>query len=79
MADEGVNDDAPSLGAATAALKHRLVVLRLEHQALDTAVAALQAKPMPDQIMIARLKKRKLLLKDQLFQLEDQLTPDIIA
>ncbi len=53
--------------------------LRQEHQDLDAAVAALQLAPQPDQIRLARLKKRKLALRDQIAALEDQLTPDIIA
>ena len=41
--------------------------------------AALTAKPLPDQLQIARLKKQKLALRDQITRLEDRLTPDIIA
>jgi hypothetical protein len=51
----------------------------LAHQDLDAAVRALEASPRPDQIQIARLKKRKLGLRDQITKLEDRLTPDIIA
>ncbi len=61
------------------ALGERIAELRQEHQDLDAAVAALQLAPQPDQIRIARLKKRKLALRDQIAALEDQLTPDIIA
>ena len=43
------------------------------------AVSALESKPMPDQIQIARLKKKKLSLRDLIARMEDQLTPDIIA
>ncbi|MEA3037996.1 MAG: hypothetical protein QOE79_509 [Sphingomonadales bacterium] len=57
----------------------RLVRLRTEHRDLDSAIAALLAVPAPDQLQIARLKKRKLRLKDEIAQLEDQLIPDIIA
>jgi len=53
--------------------------LRLEHQDLDDAVRALESLPMPDQLQIARLKKKKLTLRDQIAKLEDRLTPDIIA
>jgi hypothetical protein len=61
------------------ALKAKLAVLRQEHEDLDAAIAALEAAPSPDQIRIARVKKRKLALRDQIALLEDQLTPDIIA
>ena len=57
----------------------RLVWLRTEHRDLDAAIAALFASPAPDQLQIARLKKRKLRLKDQIAVVEDQLLPDIIA
>jgi hypothetical protein len=57
----------------------RLVRLRTEHRDLDSAIEALLAMPAPDQLQIARLKKRKLRLKDEIAQLEDQLIPDIIA
>ena len=60
-------------------LRLRLASLHLEHQDLDAAVSALESKPMPDQIQIARLKKKKLMMRDVIVRLEDQLTPDIIA
>ena len=57
----------------------RLAALRSEHRDLDTAIAALVESGGPDQLQVARLKKRKLLLKDQIAFFEDHLTPDIIA
>jgi hypothetical protein len=57
----------------------RLVRLRLEHRDLDAAIEALRAVPAPNQLQIARLKKRKLRLKDEIAMVEDQLIPDIIA
>ena len=60
-------------------LNQQLQALRIEHRDMDTAIAALLATPIPDQLQIARLKKRKLLLKDKIAVLEDQLIPDIIA
>ena len=57
----------------------RLVRLRLEHRDLDAAIEALLAAAAPDQLQIARLKKRKLRLRDEIALLEDQLVPDIIA
>jgi hypothetical protein len=61
------------------AAAQRLAVLRTEHRDLDDAIEALRAAPMPDQLQIARLKKRKLRLRDEIAALEDQLIPDIIA
>ncbi len=57
----------------------RLGILRTEHRDLDSAVEALRAMGSSDQLQIARLKKRKLALKDEIAMLEDQLIPDIIA
>ena len=57
----------------------RLVRLRQEHRDLDSAIEALRAAPAQDQLQLARLKKRKLRLKDEIALLEDQLIPDIIA
>jgi hypothetical protein len=67
----------PSGGEMSAAA--RLVRLRTEHRDLDAAIAALLAVPAPDQLQVARLKKRKLRLRDEIALLEDQLIPDIIA
>ncbi len=57
----------------------RLAWLRIEHRDLDAAIEALRAAPSPDQIRLARLKKRKLRLKDEIAMLEDLVVPDIIA
>jgi len=62
-----------------ARIRAEIVTLREEHQDLDDAVRALESLPRPDQIRIARLKKKKLTLRDQIATLEDRLTPDIIA
>jgi hypothetical protein len=53
--------------------------LRQEHRDLDAAIDALMFASASDQLQVARLKKRKLALKDQIAMLEDQLIPDIIA
>ena len=74
MNDLETEDDETSL-----ALKAKLAHLRQDHQDLDAAVQALETQPFPDMIQIARLKKRKLGLRDQIVILENQLTPDIIA
>jgi len=60
-------------------IRSQIATLREEHQDLDDAVRALESLPMPDQLQIARLKKKKLILRDQIAKLEDRLTPDIIA
>lgn len=60
-------------------VRERLEVLRIEHRDLDDAVLALLAASLPDQLQIARLKRRKLRLRDEIAMLEDQLIPDIIA
>ncbi len=60
-------------------LQTRINLLRMEHRDLDAAIAALIAGGAPDQLLLARLKKRKLGLKDQIITLESQLIPDIIA
>ncbi|MDJ0978949.1 MAG: DUF465 domain-containing protein [Erythrobacter sp.] len=66
-----------------AELQKRLELLRSEHRDLDAAIVALseagQEKGFTDQLQIARLKKRKLRLKDQIAIIEDTLLPDIIA
>lgn len=60
-------------------MRKRLEAFRLEHRDLDAAIDALTAGGVRDQLQIARLKKRKLLLKDQISMIEDYLIPDIIA
>ncbi|MGD8809609.1 MAG: DUF465 domain-containing protein [Gammaproteobacteria bacterium] len=61
------------------AIRQRLEELKLEHRDLDDAIARVAESPPFDQIKIQRLKKRKLMLKDEISRLEDQLLPDIIA
>jgi hypothetical protein len=60
-------------------LREQLARLQQEHRDLDAAIAALASSPGSDLIQVQRLKKRKLVLRDQIRQVEDQLTPDIIA
>ncbi|MEO1490010.1 MAG: DUF465 domain-containing protein [Pseudomonadota bacterium] len=62
-----------------AELQKQLELLRSEHRDLDAAIAALTDAGSTDQLQIARLKKRKLRLKDQISIIEDTLLPDIIA
>jgi hypothetical protein len=60
-------------------LREQLGRLQQEHRDLDAAIAALEASPGSDIIQVQRLKKRKLMLRDKIRAIEDQLTPDIIA
>lgn len=60
-------------------LLSRLNLLRIEHRDLDAAIIALGQGGPIDQLQLARLKKRKLKLRDEIAQIEDQLIPDIIA
>jgi hypothetical protein len=56
-----------------------LEALRSEHRDLDERIRALSSEPTGDQLELARLKRRKLLLKDQIQLILDSTTPDIIA
>jgi hypothetical protein len=60
-------------------LRAELARLQQEHRDLDAAIEALSDAPGRDQIQVQRLKKRKLVLRDRIAFIEDQLTPDIIA
>lgn len=60
-------------------LREQLVQLRNEHRELDDEIVTLETSGTADQLLIRRLKKRKLALKDQIQAVEDQLLPDIIA
>jgi hypothetical protein len=66
-------------GVTEEEMRKRLAVLRIEHRDLDAAISALSGADSQDQLQIARLKKRKLRLRDQIAIIEDYLTPDIIA
>ena len=57
----------------------RIELLRIEHRDIDAAIDALLEQGSTDQLQIARLKKRKLRLRDEISFLSDQLIPDIIA
>lgn len=62
-----------------AQIRGRMDALRQEHRDLDAAITALAGQSVPDQLQLARLKKRKLRLRDEIAILEDYLLPDIIA
>jgi hypothetical protein len=63
----------------TAAIEARHIELQQEHRDLDLAIASLVEAPVHDELRLKRMKKRKLLLKDQIAFLESQLHPDISA
>jgi hypothetical protein len=62
-----------------AQIRARITALEIEHSDLDYIIATLSQDPVHDQLRLRRLKKRKLLLKDQIAMLKDRLIPDIIA
>jgi hypothetical protein len=63
----------------TTTLTHRLTELKVEHRDLDEVIARLTAAGSTDQLLIQRLKKRKLQLKDYIARIESRLIPDLDA
>ena len=61
------------------ALQERIVELKMEHRDLDAAIERLEADQAHDELQIRRLKRRKLLLKDQIARIERALDPDVLA
>ncbi len=61
------------------AIRARLQTLRIEHRDLDEIIHRLQREGHVDQLLLRRLKKRKLLLKDMISRLESRLIPDLDA
>jgi hypothetical protein len=74
-----MNDDTPFLTEEELALRAQVKVLRLEHADLDASIEALSHMPIPDQLLIARLKRKKLLVRDEIVKIESRILPDIIA
>lgn len=72
------NEDDYS-GANDESLSIKLQILQQEHADLDAAIRALECQPHHDRLSVARLKKKKLHLKDIMQAIKDQMTPDIIA
>lgn len=60
-------------------IKAKIEGLRVEHRDLDDVIARLSANPVVDQLQLIRMKKRKLMLKDQIARLESRLIPDLNA
>ena len=73
------DNDGEMIPMPNVEIRAKLVELRQKHQDLDAAVEALAQMPTPDQLQIARLKKQKLVLRDQIVKLENMLTPDLLA
>mgnify|MGYP003631904924 CR=1 FL=1 len=67
------------MGMSDEELQMRLELLKIEHRDLDEAITALVEAGNADQLRLARLKKRKLHLRDRIIMIENQLIPDIIA
>jgi hypothetical protein len=61
------------------AFQQRIVELKMEHRDLDTAIDRLAADSAHDELQLRRLKRRKLLLKDQIARLEREIDPDVLA
>jgi hypothetical protein len=61
------------------AFQQRIVELKMEHRDLDTAIERLAADSAHDELQLRRLKRRKLLLKDQIARLERDIDPDVLA
>jgi hypothetical protein len=67
------------ISAEVVAWRGEMALLKQEHKDLDDAIHALEAMPVPDQILIARMKRKKLALRDRIATFEDKINPDIIA
>jgi hypothetical protein len=75
--DRRIMDDIGN--ADRVAQMQRLAQLKQEHRDLDSAIGRLAAAPDHDQLQVTRLKRRKLLLKDNIARLEREIDPDILA
>ena len=71
--------DLPLTEEEKAQIRERLHALEIEHHDLDDVINRLSVDPKQDQLQLQRLKKRKLILKDQIQKLRARLIPDIIA
>ncbi len=60
-------------------VRARMIELEVEHRDLDAAIGRLNADAEPDDLLLRRMKKRKLYLKDEIIRLKMQLVPDIPA
>jgi len=74
-----MNDHDITLTEEELALHAKLAALKQEHLDLDASIEALSRMPVPDQLMIARLKRKKLTLRDEIVKVEALILPPIIA
>ena len=74
-----MNDDEDLSDAEERELHDRVKALRQEHADLDASIEALGAMPVPDQLRIARMKRKKLSVRDEIVKIESRILPDIIA
>lgn len=74
-----MNDDATPIDEETILLTARVKALRQEHADLDASIEALERMPIPDQLLIVRMKRKKLSLRDEIVKIEARILPDIIA
>jgi hypothetical protein len=74
-----MGDDADKVNTELLRRLERLRALRIEHRDLDDVITRLQMDMYVDEIQLRRLKKRKLMLKDQIARLESELIPDLNA
>jgi hypothetical protein len=79
MAQFGMSEADDNVDTETFQHLERLRQLRIEHRDLDDVINRLQMDLYVDQVQMRRLKKRKLLLKDQIARIESQLIPDLNA
>jgi hypothetical protein len=74
------DDNVAGIGDADrVALQQRIVALKVEHRDLDAAIERMTSDPGHDELSARRMKRRKLLLKDEIARLERQLDPDVPA
>lgn len=69
----------PNAPSDLSRITHRVAELRLEHRDLDVAIQQLEAHGVADELMVKRMKRRKLQIKDQIARLESALIPDLDA
>ena len=74
-----MNDDEDLSDTEERELHDRVKALRQEHADLDASIEALGAMPVPDQLRIARMKRKKLSVRDEIVKIESRILPDIIA
>ena len=74
-----MNDDEDLSDDEERELHDRVKALRQEHADLDASIEALGAMPVPDQLRIARMKRKKLSVRDEIVKIESRILPDIIA